>query len=345
MDKKEQKKFLHHELLRHEHSISSKKTVRFEEEMEEGMGQDDDVILSKRYEGFVMEDLQSSGDTHQQQLPPNTRLQSQWTRIADAVQEHFCSHVIIEGEAFKLPKEIYAMKVQAKNTWVLYKKRECERRKRIRRKLQKEKEKECSNQPSNLLLALVDRCEACKRFYVTVNLFWGVTLCDSCYFNEGTIYEIMQQQREKIGIINPIGGITGVDEKTIFELKRRRMQLTEEENSKYYKTKKPPKKRQRKLMENPFSDEEHIVEEENDLFYHSPPPAPQQPPPPPPPVVEIPFEKRIEDIPPDPSPDFLLDFETAFLSDNNNGEEEEDEDNVLLRHSLEDFFPIHFEED
>lgn len=163
--------------------------VKLEEEMEMTLLQDDVDILQQRYIRYSHSNLKQ-------------KLQSQWTRNTDAVQEHFSSHIILEnpngGEnLIPLPKEIYAMKRQAKESWVLYKKRECERRKRIRRKIAEEKEKEDDKKPSNLLLALVDRCEFCKRFYITVNLFWGITLCDVCYFNEAIIHEIMKKQKEK----------------------------------------------------------------------------------------------------------------------------------------------------
>jgi len=42
---------------------------------------------------------------------------------------------------------------------------------------------------------MVDTCEHCKRLFATVNLFWGVTLCDPCYFNEGVIQSIMKARQ------------------------------------------------------------------------------------------------------------------------------------------------------
>lgn len=130
------------------------------------------------------------------QIRKTLRPQTQWTRIQDAVQEHFSSHITIGNSTHKLPKTICALKYLAKHSWVLYKKRECERRKRIRMKLEKEKAKEKEGKPANILLSMVDMCEICKRLYVTVNLFWGVTLCDACYFNPHTINEIMKTRIE-----------------------------------------------------------------------------------------------------------------------------------------------------
>ena len=38
---------------------------------------------------------------------------------------------------------------------------------------------------------LTMRCEKCKKLYMRVNLFWGISLCDVCYFDKRIIYEIM----------------------------------------------------------------------------------------------------------------------------------------------------------
>lgn len=119
----------------------------------------------------------------------------QWTTHHDAVSEHFCSHIILEpSQIYTLPDQIYALKQAAKTSYVLYKKRECERRKRIRKRLEKEKANTENNLPSNLLLCMTDQCEFCKKLFVTVNLFWGHTLCDLCYFNEDIIKQIMHQR-------------------------------------------------------------------------------------------------------------------------------------------------------
>lgn len=127
-------------------------------------------------------------------MPGNRRSSSYWTRCHDAIQEHFNSHVTIDGLEHRLPNTICALKLSAKKNWVLYKKRECERRKRMRKRIELEKTKETNGEPANILLSMVDSCENCKKLYVTVNLFWGVTLCDLCYFNISVINEIMTQR-------------------------------------------------------------------------------------------------------------------------------------------------------
>lgn len=197
----------HEQLSNNFPNVKDKET--YEEEIDMYLNEDDSTILSNRYNSFVYNTTSPSSSTKtsqkassflngylstadQHNLPQTSKIQSQWTRIGDAVQEHFISHATIDGEIFKLPKEICALKLRSKESWVLYKKRECERRKRIRRKIQKEKEKQSKNIASDILLALVDRCEVCKRYYVTVNLFWGVTLCDICYFSDTVITTIMR---------------------------------------------------------------------------------------------------------------------------------------------------------
>lgn len=184
----------------------------FEDEVADGLTKDDATVLEERYRYRVssLKDTNSLSSKpsnlppssskavreRQQRLTKSTKSQTQWTRALDAVQEHFSSHVSLDGSTHKLPPNIYALKTIAKHNWVLYKKRECERRKRIRRKLEKEKDNERNGKPANVLMAMVDSCEACKRLYVTVNLFWGVTLCDSCYFNPGVINDIMKTRNE-----------------------------------------------------------------------------------------------------------------------------------------------------
>lgn len=138
------------------------------------------------------------------QIRKAIRPQTQWSRMQDAVQEHFSSHITLGGTAYKLPKSICALKYMAKHSFVLYKKRECERRKRIRKKLDTEKQKEKEGKPANILLSMVDMCEICNRLYVTVNLFWGITLCDSCYFNPHTINEIMKTRIESSQSIDEV---------------------------------------------------------------------------------------------------------------------------------------------
>jgi hypothetical protein len=157
--------------------------------------------------------------------------QTQWTRVLDAVQEHFSSHVSLDGgiTLHQLPYNLYALKVAAKHSWVLYKKRECERRKRIRIKLEKEKANAQSGKPVNVLLAMVDSCESCKRLYVTVNLFWGVTLCDSCYFNPAILNDIMKHRNESIE-----GRTSYTPENIVKEVIQYRKDFFRKENKNYF---------------------------------------------------------------------------------------------------------------
>lgn len=167
----------------------------YESECESDLEKDDAAVLSKRYAVFInaIDSYKKKEDKHKK-----TRLRAQWTKMHDAVQEHFTSHVMINGTTHLLPPNIYALKQTSKQSWMLYKKRECERRKRLRQKIEKEKKVEESGGPANLLLSMVDSCEVCKKFYITVNLFWGVTLCDVCYFNEEVIHEIMSAKKKQM---------------------------------------------------------------------------------------------------------------------------------------------------
>jgi len=170
---------------------------QFEDELASDLEKDDAEILEKRYKD-KKERKESSQTT--EKIPgeksKSIKSQTQWTRSLDVVQEHFSSHVILDGVSQKIPPQIYALKHTAKRDWILYKKRECERRKRIREKIKREKTNEQYGKPANILLAMVDSCESCRRLYVTVNLFWGITLCDSCYFNPEIINGYMTSRLE-----------------------------------------------------------------------------------------------------------------------------------------------------
>jgi hypothetical protein len=166
---------------------------KFEDEVAENLELDDEKVLTKRVQSF----------TQLLKARTNTKLnlfhsKSQWTRIHDGVQEHFSSHVLINGSAYHLPSNVYALKQSSKQSWMLYKKRECERRKRLRVKLEKEQDIEKAGGPANILLSMVDACESCKKLYITVNLFWGVTLCDICYFNPEVINVIMNDRKHEM---------------------------------------------------------------------------------------------------------------------------------------------------
>lgn len=177
---------------------------QFEQELSKDLELDDATILERRYQERIAKEKkkeeEEKGDVTTTTTTPSSvksiKSQTQWTRALDVVQEHFSSHVILDGVSHRIPPNIYALKHAAKRDWILYKKRECERRKRIREKIEREKKNERYGKPANVLLAMVDSCEACRRLYVTVNLFWGVTLCDSCYFNPDIINELMTSRLE-----------------------------------------------------------------------------------------------------------------------------------------------------
>lgn len=174
---------------------------QFEDELASDLEKDDAEILEKRYRDKKAKTEESSSSSSKvpgesSKTTKSIKSQTQWTRSLDVVQEHFSSHVILDGVSQKIPPQIYALKHSAKRDWILYKKRECERRKRIREKIKREKTNEQHGKPANVLLAMVDSCESCRRLYVTVNLFWGVTLCDSCYFNPEIINGYMSSRLE-----------------------------------------------------------------------------------------------------------------------------------------------------
>lgn len=181
-------------------TIDSKHT-HYESECESELEKDDNTVLASRYAKYVRKQLGNSLKA-KKASNKDLRVKAHWTRIYDAIQEHFSSHVNINHTSHLLPPNIYAMKQSAKQSWLLYKKRECERRKRLRLKIEAEKEKErLGQEPANILLSMVDSCECCKKLYVTVNLFWGVTLCDICYFNTEVISEIMRRKSETMNAI------------------------------------------------------------------------------------------------------------------------------------------------
>lgn len=186
------------------------KKRNYESECDSDLEKDDRKVLEERYEKFMKQQaktiigpISTSSKKKKKKSRGNFKVKAQWTRIYDAIQEHFTSHVNINRVSHLLPPTIYAMKQTSKQAWLLYKKRECERRKRLRVKLEGEKEKEkLGLEPANILLSLVDSCECCKKLYITVNLFWGITLCDICYFNSDVISEIMRDRKHAMGSSN-----------------------------------------------------------------------------------------------------------------------------------------------
>jgi len=169
--------------------------VHFEDELASDLEKDDVLVLEKRFN--VISNLKKvTSMIDRKSIGKVVKKQTQWTRALDAVQEHFSSHVTLDSTSYRLPHKLYALKLAAKHSFILYKKRECERRKRIRRQIEKEKKKASQGNPANILLSMVDACESCKRLYVTVNLFWGKTFCDACYFNPEVLQKVMDEMND-----------------------------------------------------------------------------------------------------------------------------------------------------
>lgn len=195
---------------------SPKEHEHYESECESDLEKDDVEVLANRYESHVNKLTRPEAyiNISKKRRDYNNRAKAHWTRMYDVIQEHFSSHVNINRASYMLPPNIYAMKHSSKQSWLLYKKRECERRKRLRLKMNEEKKKESLGcEPSNILLSLVDSCECCKKLYITVNLFWGITLCDICYFNSEVIAGIMKTKTRDA--LNPLGAIDSNQNKVI----------------------------------------------------------------------------------------------------------------------------------
>ena len=76
------------------------------------------------------------------------------------------------------------MRNRARTYYLKYKKREAERRRRY--KIKERKGEEVSS-----VFYEVHDCDNCKKLKEYVNLFWGVTLCDRCYYNPEVIRRVM----------------------------------------------------------------------------------------------------------------------------------------------------------
>jgi hypothetical protein len=97
------------------------------------------------------------------------------------------SDVSTYGEHFVQRIEEHKKRAQA--IFKLYKKKECERRRRYKRK-----EKENKSKPKHATNLLLNRCGICGRLRMGVNLFWGVVLCDLCYFTPSRILFVMNRR-------------------------------------------------------------------------------------------------------------------------------------------------------
>jgi len=87
--------------------------------------------------------------------------------------------------------ELIKMREEARNVYCKYKKREAERRRRY-------KVKEAGGEFVSQILYEVHECERCMLLKENVNLFWGVTLCDKCYYTPKVLYDIIQNRLEKV---------------------------------------------------------------------------------------------------------------------------------------------------
>lgn len=133
----------------------------------------------------------------------------EYTRKEDGTEMQVENHPLIQ--ALKLPSKVILLRERCKRRFKWYKKRECERRRRYRlvRKSYEEKRKAFLSKKDEVTvedldvmktyaLAILERCEFCGGFFLFVNLFWGATLCDRCYFNPANICSIMQKDEGKL---------------------------------------------------------------------------------------------------------------------------------------------------
>ena len=160
----------------------------------------------------------------------------------------FMSHISVHEttDELALPKNVRLYKKEAKLAMSKYKKAECERRRRYRkrrkdilsgiflkhtresRRIQAKIMNEISRTPPNMekikklekrwenhrekthydlmlkeaIQELLNKCVICKKLYLKVNLFWGLTLCDECYFQPEYIKRIMTSWDEIHGKSN-----------------------------------------------------------------------------------------------------------------------------------------------
>jgi hypothetical protein len=74
---------------------------------------------------------------------------------------------------------------RAKAIFKLYKKKECERKRRYKRK---------RKSPENEFKFFLNRCGICHRLRPAVNLFWGELMCERCYFTPSRILFVMNRK-------------------------------------------------------------------------------------------------------------------------------------------------------
>lgn len=195
------------------------------EEEEALLNQSDHFILVKKIEDFQKAYFSSSGKTQWFRLSSEARCS--WVNM-DPTTAHFHSHVEYNRkedgsefsqtehqhpliQALRLPSRVILLREGAKQRFKWYKKRECERRRRyrmarevydIQRKRFQEKKHSITLEDLDMMkqytMSILERCEFCGGFFLSINLFWGTTICDSCYFNPANIQSIMQKDEGKI---------------------------------------------------------------------------------------------------------------------------------------------------
>jgi len=73
---------------------------------------------------------------------------------------------------------------QAQTLFRLYKKKECERKRRYKNK---------GLTPSDTKEFYLNRCGICDRLRPAVNIFWGTVMCEKCYFTPSRIQFVMNR--------------------------------------------------------------------------------------------------------------------------------------------------------
>lgn len=109
----------------------------------------------------------------------------------DAVSGYYCNNLTLANSPIFLDENILRVRKLACKYFEAYKKRECERRRRYNSQPSAVKKKEWQKFD---VLRNYNRCEVCGKFFARVNLFWGFSLCTTCYFNPAVIEFIMWQK-------------------------------------------------------------------------------------------------------------------------------------------------------
>jgi hypothetical protein len=111
-------------------------------------------------------------------------IKSNQTREPHPMLYHFGvkSNPATYGVSLQETEIIHHYKEKSRQLFGLYKKKECERKRRYRKK-----KKTPITEPKFAL----NRCSLCEKLRPAVNIFWGNVLCDRCYFTPSRIHFIM----------------------------------------------------------------------------------------------------------------------------------------------------------